>query len=249
MLCLWLMERVTDRPDALEEWLFGISASLGFLGHFLFAGAYAGLLTWTLVNLVKSRRRWAARLLSCLNLHFLPFVTIAGLAYYFGGQPMTGGGERQRLSDVLIQAGSLAIGGPESGRLAEVCCGVAVLAAAMGLLLLLRRGEGLFYFAIGSTIGLVLMIWYAKPEAIYMRHFLIPVVCIIMAFAHLLARLWIAGVWGRLCYLAAISLFLAGNACRSYTRLAEVRTRRLSGGASADPGGIEIACVDCGQRL
>lgn len=218
-LCVWLMQRIDQTPRPRNELLFGIGASLGFLAHFLFVAAYGGLAIWSLISVVRRHRRWSARFGCWIRMHGFPFLTLAGLALCYGGMPVAGGGDHQRVLEIITQVGSLIVGGPNGGAGAILCCCTAVIASNIALAFLHRAGDGVVYFVVGSTITLAAMIVVAATDLVYPRHFLVPMACVLILLSHLLATLWRIGRWGKAAYLGAVGLMLAGNSIHIWSLL------------------------------
>jgi hypothetical protein len=218
-LSVWLMQRIDQTSSRRDELLFGLSTSLGFLAHFLFVAAYAGLFVWSLASVIQRHRRWSTRIGCWIRMHGLPFLTLAGLALCYGGMPMAGGGDHQRVFEIIIQTGSLIVGGPNAGFVAAICCGAAITATVVGLVLLNRRADGVVYFVMGSTVTLALMIVVAATDLVYPRHFLVPMACVLIVLSHLLATAWTMGRWGKAFYIIAVGLMLAGNSIHTWSLL------------------------------
>ncbi|HEY4262520.1 MAG TPA: hypothetical protein VGM98_20325, partial [Schlesneria sp.] len=216
---VWLMQRIEERSRRGDEWLFGVSASLGFLAHFLFVAAYAGLVLWSLVCITRRTRQWPARLGCWGRMNAFPFFTLATLAICYGGTPMAGGGEHQRVLQIITQVGSLIIGGPNDGGIAIACCCVTIAASVFALAMLYRRADGVIYFVIGSTITLAAMIVVAATDLVYPRHFLVPMACVLILLSHLLAHAWSTGRRGQMFYVSAIGLMLIGNGIHTWSLL------------------------------
>jgi hypothetical protein len=212
MLCIWLMERTAKARRIGSELLFGLSASLGMLAHFSFAAVYAGLIAWSILDAVRCLLPWTHRGLRLLRLHLLPVITIAMLAGWNGFQMKIGGGHRLRLADVVIQAGSLAVGGPNGGWLGILACGLAIGSAIAGMILLIRRGEGVCWFWIITTIVFALVIATTRPDVIYVRYFLVEILGALLLLTHLLSWIWHRGTLGKWAYIVALGAILVGNA-------------------------------------
>jgi len=211
LFCLWLLGRINDRSRPYEELLFSISASLGFLAHISFASAYVGLACWSIAILVKRqapRSRWMA---SLLRLHALPILTLATFLYFNAAHFVIGGGNQNPLHEVLIQTGSLVVGGPEHGGLAVICAIMSVLAVLFSTALLIRQRDGLGFFIAGSSLTLLVVVCVVRPDVIYVRYFLVLIAGALLAISHLLAILWSAGGWRRIAVGSVVLLVLAGN--------------------------------------
>lgn len=211
VLCIWLMERVAARPRVAEGLLFSMSAALGFLSHFEFLTAYAGFVVWSLIWIGRRYRTRMAVIGSLAMLHVVPMITIAtiGLVWYIGGMSV-GGGDRQSILHVIVQAGSLAAGGPESGWLAIVVCSIALAASGFAICRLIRHGDGTGWFWGATTVSLALVL-SVKHDYVYPRHFLLEILGVLLLLSYLLSELWQAGRVGRTITLVALTGMLVGN--------------------------------------
>lgn len=210
-LSVWLMQRIDQFQLRRDEWLFGLSVSFGVLAHFLFVAAYAGLILWSVISVMKRYRVWSTRYSCWCRMHAFPFLTLATLALCYGRKPITGGGDPQKILEIISQVGSLIVGGPNYGPFAVVCCCLTSVASIAGLVLLIRKGEGVAYFVIGSTITLALLIVIASTDLVYPRHFLVPLACVLILLSHLLATAWSSNRMGKVVYIVVVGLMLAGN--------------------------------------
>lgn len=211
MLCVWLMEQVSTTRSRGREWLVAASASLGLLAHLSFVTAWIGLIVWSVAAILRRERSWNARAITLLRLHALPFCILVGLAIY-NGRMMIGGGDRLGLGRVIVQAGSLVIGGPDNGWWALVICIVAATASVIALTLMLRSGELSASFWCIATLALGLILVVTGHEVIYVRYFLVELLGILVVLGRVLARVWQAGALGRVFYLVVMALILTGNA-------------------------------------
>lgn len=210
-VCIWLMGRADDRYRPYEELLFAVSASLGFLAHISFASAYIGLACWSIAMLVKRqvpRSRWIA---SLLRLHALPILTLATFLYFNTANFVIGGGNQNPLREVLIQTGSLVVGGPEHGGVAVISAIISALAVLISAAMLIRQRDGLGFYVAGSSLTLLIVVCVARPDVIYVRYFLVLIAGALLSIGHLLAFLWTAGGWRRMAAGSAVLLALGGN--------------------------------------
>lgn len=210
LFCIWLMEKESESPSVLREWLFAVSASFGILSHFSFAFALFGFMAWSVCNLrLKSLSRLSRiRLLTAQYL--LPLLILGGLLI-FNRDLVVGGGNRPQLSRVLLHVGSLFVGGPDSGWLAAASCAGALITVCMAAALLARTDPGLICFCVGASSTLLLSIAITRHDLIYPRYFLIPFTCGLLLLSHLLAWLWGRQWCGRAICVIAVAAILTGN--------------------------------------
>lgn len=211
MLCVWLMEQLSTTRSRGREWLVAVSASFGLLAHLSFVMAWLGLIVWSFTAILRRELTWTTRACALLRLHALPCCTLVGLAIY-NRRMMIGGGDRLGLGKVIVQAGSLAVGGPDSGWWALVICVVAITASAIALILMLRSGELSACVWCVATLALGLILVVTGHEVIYVRYFLIQLLGMLVVLGRTLARFWQTGASGRLFYVLVMALILTGNA-------------------------------------
>lgn len=218
-LCLWLMQRITGRPTVRDQLLFSVSASLGFLSHFLFASAFAGFFVWTVVCFSKCYPRWGARLLAIGRMYALPILIVGGVISSYRAQLMSGGGERHQVLSVIVETASLAIGGPNAGLLAVICSVIAITALIAGTVMMVRERDGRFLFVVTSIATLTLLIMISGSDTVYVRHLLVPMAATLVVFSHLLARCWLSGTVSRYVCCLCVLAIVAGNAMHTYRLL------------------------------
>jgi hypothetical protein len=134
-----------------------------------------------------------------------------------------GGGNATDWSELLIRCVGFALGLPvvaafDAGDPAGVLLAAVYLALAAGIALLgvrlsLRKGDDewiLMGFAVLLAPGFVLLLM--RPEVVAVRYFLIGIAFYLLLAARATADLYRAGGWRRAGCIAAVALFLAGNA-------------------------------------
>jgi hypothetical protein len=215
-LCLWLMQRITRTPSVRDEFVFALSASLGFLSHFLFACAFAGFGVWSLVFFTTRSQRVRDSLWPLARMLTLPLLIASGLTYCYQAKLMSGGGDKQDLPAVIIESASLSIGGPNAGIIALVCALAAILALMVGTLVIAREHDGRFLFVSVSILALALMIVLSGSNAVYVRYLLIPIATVLIVVSHLLARLWSVSVLGKIATAAVVLGIVIGNSLHTW---------------------------------
>ena len=211
MLCVWLVERIAQAQSNWNQWLFALGACGGFLSHFSFATAYVGLVLWSGVAVSRCYPSWRDRLPVWLRMHLLPSLVGLLLVVGNGSAMIVGGGNRLKLIDVLVQSGSLAAGGPNSGPWAVAICIGVLIAAIVGLVCQWRRGQTAGIFWVSTAVSLGLIIFVFNLDLFYVRYFVIEIVGVIMMISLLLARLWRHGTTGKVLVALLTTGMVAGN--------------------------------------
>lgn len=154
-------------------------------------------------------RREAARILAAS--HVLPIAT-ALLLYAVNLRHMTlGGGPDYSLPRLLVQTGSLTLGGSHEGPLAFVACLLFVAGIAAGLMLLRRSDRGQWQFHV-LAIGLpVLQSVVARPPFAFVRYYLVSVVFGLMVLSYLLSQWLQTGGWRQKTATVVLALYLLTN--------------------------------------
>ncbi len=187
---------------------FVACCALGILSHLTFLFVYLALLVWT-VGRDMIRRHMAWR--SWIALHRFPLVFMAGYYIIDVRNFVYGGGPPFDAADVVRRALAMSVGGPEEGMLAlaAALCAAALIAGGIVQLARERRDEALYFAALFASPGAVLLVY--TPRFLDVRYFFV-----LLPFFFVLASVTLARLWteprGRICALALVALFAAGNA-------------------------------------
>jgi hypothetical protein len=187
---------------------FAACCALGILSHLTFLFVYIALLVWTVGRDALRRcidwRSWIA-------LHRLPLVIMAGYYIVDVRNFAYGGGPPFDAAAVVRRALALSVGGPEEGALAlaAALCAAAMIGWGIVLLARERRNEALFFAALFASPGAVLLVY--TPRFLDVRYFFVLLPFFFVLASGTLARLWIER-HARVCALAFLALFVAGNA-------------------------------------
>jgi hypothetical protein len=203
--------RFAARPSRDWAAAFGACCSLGFLAHPLFIHFWIASLYWTLVCVVmaapvEQRAHAVRRAAVC---HAVPLMVAVWLWKTHWSVMELGGGPKYSLPGKLVEAASVAAGGPTSG------IGAAIAAA----ILCLAVGWGTFHFRqhrLGTLIAIaaalpILQVVAAPPPFLFVRYFLVAMLLSYLAIAVALGWLYRRGSWGRVSYVVLIAAFLAAN--------------------------------------
>lgn len=211
---LEILQRSLDRPRVRLDVLFAGCAVLGFLAHITFVCAYAALLTWSLWRLFRGHGAWSSRHLSVLVWQILVPVIFLGWLYVVNLRHLVvGGGDPVPWGTVVVQALSIAVGGPQAGVPAGFIAMVVLVAAGLTLSRLQRAGSDL-WLPLGAGIFVVpaLALLVTRPAVIYPRYFLVSMLFLQLLISWLLVRVYRGTRYGKLLYVGLLVAILAGNA-------------------------------------
>jgi hypothetical protein len=211
MLSLLLGMRYVERPRWWIAALLWASLAAAVLSHLTAAVFYASFLLWSSYALLRAPGNGKGAAGAILTLHAVP-LSLLTLYYMMCVRKMEmSGGNNDGTLNILARALTLWVGAPR-GAAGALAAFVALVAAALGLWLLARKGSRLWVF-FGSLVPLFASIPLVAPpnEAIFERHFL---VC--LSFGLILLGLALAwpcskGAWGKAIFGIALAGFLAGN--------------------------------------
>ena len=193
--------------------LFSLSAAFGFLAHPVFLNVYVAAVCWSASTVLRDptgRRELVKKLAPP---HALPIAVVL-LLYAVNLRQMTlGGGPDYSLTRLLVQTGSLALGGPQAGPVAVAVCCLFVAGICAGLELLRRTDSGQWQFHL-IAIGLpVLQSVVARPPFAFVRYYLVSIVFGLMVLSYLLTRwLQVGGIRQRLAVVAIVLYLFANSA-------------------------------------
>jgi hypothetical protein len=218
----WLLEGLPGRRQPLEgrrqpleksrDWrrvaLFWICACLGFLSHLMYLHVFAAAVVWMTLRLWRAGGLLPglARLFAVPTL-FLLFV------YWFDVRlTKIGDGPDLEVMEILLRAGSYAIGGPPSGLLAtSVALATLVLFGGAVVWWARENRDEWLFLAIVIFVSPAMTFLVMRPEVFFVRYFLFSTVFGLIGVAGPLARgLGRAGV-PRIVAGVMIATMLVGN--------------------------------------
>lgn len=207
------LQRDLERPRAWSAALFAASVVLGVLAHLVYLFYYAGAVAQQLVRL-RARyvppARWPRAL---LRLHGVPLLALAVLGWLDLRFLTVGGGNPTDYAALAARTVGFGFGLPVLRGLA-LPYGAAFLAlVGAGLGLRRRAGDDAWVaWAIAIVAAPALVISLLRPEVVAVRYFLIGLAFTLLLLADLLALGLRRGGVARGAAVAALALFLGGNA-------------------------------------
>ncbi len=235
----------------LSQWalLHWIAVELALLSHPLAVHAFAAVLVWTAVRLLRTRPLVTA-LVELIWWHAIPLVFSAGYWWGFVRHVKVAGGPAKPLLEILESAAAWVTGMP----LAAGALALAVVTAVglAGLLVLARRGSDAWvFYAVGIFGAPATLLAVLRPQLLFERYFLLNLALWLLLAALTAAHFWTAGR-ARIALAALALAFLAGNGVRS---LELARLGRGDPGAAVrfvydrTPGDVIAYATDQDQRM
>jgi uncharacterized membrane protein len=205
---LLAQQRTIESRSVRAVVAFNACCVLGLLSHLTFLFPYAGFLAWSLA------RGDLKRALAC---HALPLAAFAALYFVDVRHMQFGGGPEAPLAAVLESLAALVLGFPDARpmqRAAIAACAAVAAAGIWGL-----RGDPSrvwVFYVVTLVLAPAAVVAARASEFPYWteRHFLVCVPFVLLLLAGLLARLSRVSRTGAALALAALALYLGGNALR-----------------------------------
>ncbi len=209
----WALERELERKTRWGAPLFGICTVLGFLSHLTFLFFYAGALVQSAWRSWGGRGAAAPRLLALARLHLAPVACLLALYWLDLRQLSVGGGYPTDFQQLLARTFGFTFGLPvvRGFALAYTALAIAVLIPALHLLRREGSDEWLLHL-VTIVLAPLLVLAVMRPQVVAVRYFLIGIAFYLLLASYLLADLYRRGGWRRGLGLAAVALFLLGNA-------------------------------------
>ncbi len=210
-----LLDRYLHRRDVLSNVGFCLVCVLGFLSHLTFVIFYGGAIAWTLTTLWMRETSWRSFVVQLARCHLLPLSVLAAI-YWFDVRLLQigglGGENHYRVSDVLVQAMSLSVGGTGMFGIDVVLSVLVLLATAWGIARLWREDPGLaVFFAVTSFAVPLVVFSLHRPEHMWMRYFYFNILFFLILLSYVLGLVRDRGQAGRVMALAAVLLITAAN--------------------------------------
>ncbi|MFV2069651.1 MAG: hypothetical protein ACC645_22015 [Pirellulales bacterium] len=191
--------------------LFAVCAATGMLAHPMFAFCYLAAVYWSLTSWLTQRMAWRGIAIHGAICHGLPF-SCGSLLYVFHLRGVElGGGPEYSFPNLLIETGSLALGGPQGGIAALLVSLIFGAGVVAGLRLLIReRADAWTFFFIAVVLPMI-QAMVARPPFLFVRYFLISIAFGLLLCSLVLGRLFARGRSGRLAYALILLFFILGN--------------------------------------
>jgi hypothetical protein len=198
--------------------VFNVACVLGFLSHLTFSHFYLAGLFWSALRVRRHTSGVARQLTRLLALHAATIATILLLYFGFVRHLTIGGAAPTNPARIVVNALSLALGGPEDTPLSYAFAGVAACGWLTTVALLGRRRDDrwLFYVLVVVVAPAFLMAYdlvlSARPQPLIVRYFLVAMAFVLIACAEAIAHLLRAGgPPARVGLLVLALAMLAGN--------------------------------------
>ena len=206
---------------ATREWvacgIFWMAVILGTLSHLTFIHGYLAILIFSVHELRRSSARFAEGLVDFLTCHAVPQLFLAALYWVFVRHINVGGSAPTGLTNTLIEAMTMALGGPQTGPLAMLYVVGFLILLFLGLHRMKTRSEGWhLLFACGIVLvplPLVTLRLYLHPEStsIFPRYFLTSITLFLLLAGFLLGDIHQRGRRGKILGGALLALMIVGN--------------------------------------
>jgi hypothetical protein len=192
--------------------VFWLCCALGLLAHVLFLQGYAALLAWSAWRLWNTDITWPRRLCIAAMYHIVP-ITMSGVLYLaFIRHLEIAGASTSDSWNMILESAAFALGLPRTGAWDFAALLAVIVIVLAGVIILATRHCDLWVFFIVATfIAPVAIAWASGAEFLLPRYFLIPITCVLLLLAVVLAACWQRGVTGRIVAGIVIAGFLAGN--------------------------------------
>ena len=219
LLCFLLLSRYLDSLNWRWAALFSLSAVLGSLSHLVFVHFYLAALAWSAYRLGRRGLRAKSFLGDLGMCHTVPLLFLAFLYWVDVRRIVVGGGT---ISSTLITFRQTAVSYGQAlawamGTAAPDWLGLLMALAAILFLIagirLLRREKSDAWLLFGGAILIVpvLLLVLKRPNALYARYFVIPIVFALVLTGYCLGSLYERGGWKRALCVAFMAVYLAVN--------------------------------------
>lgn len=205
-------QRGLDRRASGWAILHGLATSLALLAHPLAIHAFAAVLVWSALHLLRREplRAAAARFAWW---HAVPLLFTAAYAWFFLRRLAVAGGPPRPLATILESAACYATGLPHAAG--ALALALVVGSGLVGIVWLARRGSDAWaFYAVGIFGAPAALLAGLRPELLFERYFLVNLALWLLLASLLLAPLANAR-GGRLALAALGACYLVGNGART----------------------------------
>ncbi|HME87851.1 MAG TPA: glycosyltransferase family 39 protein [Chthoniobacterales bacterium] len=210
--CFLILHRFLEKPRWPLAVLFSVCAILGFASHltfFIFAGAS---LVWFGVCLHRIKfpiRQIASWTLAC---YAAPFISLLALYLVDIRYLQIGGGTPITVFDGYRMMLAWALGGPNAAQFQLFTASISIIALAIGLWGLIRKGSDDWVFYLGAiVIAPLAMAFIDRGTLHYVRYFVVALAFLLLLFGRLLGSLFQSGRTGKIACGFVCLLFVALN--------------------------------------
>jgi hypothetical protein len=207
-----VLQHFAERRRWRSAVAFWLLACLGLLSHLMYLHAFVALGLWLPLCLIRRGERRPAiplRLLQCFG---PPSAFLAWFYLFDISRTKIGAGLDYSMADILIKAASYTGGGPAAG---PVALGATLITAGVTLAAIVwlwRRGrsEWLFFLVV-IFLSPALVLSFTRPDAMFVRYFLLSTVFALIASSFLLAEMWRRRGVARIAVCTLVLLSMIGN--------------------------------------
>jgi hypothetical protein len=221
LLSFVILDRFLEQPSIWLAAFFSFSAILAVLSHLAFIHFYLATLVWSAYRLFVQRtsfNRFAANMLSC---HALPVLFFAFL-YLLDIRFQTTGGGRANFSVLgcFGEAFTWACGGTGGDETALLVC-IAIVSAvclSYGIRSSRQQKVDAWIFPVSAAVAVPLLFVLAyRPIVLYVRHFIVSMVFLLVLISLCLTSLFERGRWGRAVCIFLLGGYLVANGWHTWT--------------------------------
>ena len=209
--------------DYRSRWAaaFVACVALGLLSHLMFIHIYGAAICWSLSCVLTKRFSRSEIVWHLGRIHLVP-VMLLGLLYWTDIRHLEfGGGPDYSALRMILQVGSLSLGGPAGGWLATTIATLLVVGVVVGIGLLRTAEDGDdFKFLLLVILLPVIQMVIARPQFMFVRYFLFAIVFSQLLAGYAIAELLRCRRLGQLGYTILMVLFVSANMLH-YSRLLE----------------------------
>lgn len=189
LLTFALLERDESRRALWHLPAFWAAAVLGTASHLTFLYAYAALLAWHGVHVLRRPGRRAA-LLRLLAFHGPPLAVMGTLYLTTLRHLVIGGGPKYSTASVALETVGWLLGAPTGSPWAYAALSVVLLVVVAELRCRLRERDDTVLLFPAMVLVPALVLCVREPEVLYPRYFLVCVPYFLLWMGSLLARAW-----------------------------------------------------------
>ena len=199
------LDRVLTTRARAPLWMFWLSMSAGLAAHPAILHFYLGALLW-------SGFRLRATLRDLARLHAVPIAWIGAWIAFVTLGSVVGGGPSWTWREILDGSLAWTLGYPIHTVPPLVVAGACAVVVLWDAHRLWSEGsdEGLFY--LGTILGPVVLMTALSPPYLFPRYFLVPLFFLLIVAGRRTAALARSSTRGRWAAVAAVVLFVGGNA-------------------------------------
>lgn len=208
----YALQRHHEKPSAASALAYGAAIAWALLSNLYALTVLIGLSLWSAARAVEHYGGLRAAVWPLVRLHALPALVFAGIAWVFYLPGLTGTQFTTNHYGILVQAFSLVLGGPFTGRIAEALLWVGLFAFGLGMIALRRdRDREWLAYALVIAVAPALVILVSQPRALFVRFFAAGEMFLLLLIAIVFGGWFRRGWPGKLAALALAAAMIYGN--------------------------------------